>query len=109
VFLNVRGGNWFVEEPYRAQMERWRRWIGENSNGRLLLLDIGSGFNTPGVIRRPMEKLAMHVATARLVRINLRDARVPRELGGRGLSLSAGARETIDAISGCPRGPLPSP
>ena len=109
VFLNVRGGRWFVEEPYQAQMERWRHWINEKSNGRLLLLDIGSGFNTPGVIRRPMEKLAMHVATARLVRINLRDARVPRELGGRGLSLSAGARETIDAISGCPRGPLPSP
>jgi NAD-dependent SIR2 family protein deacetylase len=98
VFLNVRGGRWFVEKPYQAQMERWRHWINEKSNERLLLMDIGSGFNTPGVIRWPMERLALQVPAARLVRINLQDAHVPRELGPRGLSVSAGARETIAAI-----------
>ena len=24
VFMNVRGGDWFLEEPYQHQMERWR-------------------------------------------------------------------------------------
>jgi NAD-dependent SIR2 family protein deacetylase len=99
VFLNVRGGRWFVENPYQAQMERWRRWINGKSNERLLLMDIGSGFNTPGVIRWPMERMALQVPTARLVRINPQDARVPHESGGRGLSLSTGAREAIDAIT----------
>jgi NAD-dependent SIR2 family protein deacetylase len=98
VFLNVRGGRWFVETPYQAQMERWRHWINDESNERLLLLDIGSGFNTPGVIRWPMERMALHLPAARLVRINPQDASVPRELGPRGLSVSAGARETIEAI-----------
>jgi NAD-dependent SIR2 family protein deacetylase len=98
VFMNVRGGRWFVEEPYQEQMERWRRWIAEQSKGRLLLLDIGSGFNTPGVIRWPMERMAMRLPTSRLVRINLHDARVPRALGGRGLSVPAGAREAIEAV-----------
>ena len=27
VFMNVRGGDWFVEEPYQAQMERWRALV----------------------------------------------------------------------------------
>jgi NAD-dependent SIR2 family protein deacetylase len=99
VFLNVRGGRWFVEDPYHVQMEKWRDWISGKSSERLLLMEIGSGFNTPGVIRWPMEQMAMRVPAARLVRINLRDARVPRELGPRGLPVPAGAREAIEAIA----------
>jgi len=99
VFMNVRGGHWFVEEPYQQQLERWHQWIGEKSNERLLLLEIGSGFNTPGVIRWPMERTATRVGSARLVRINLHDARVPRELGERALSVTSGAREAIEAVA----------
>jgi NAD-dependent SIR2 family protein deacetylase len=99
VFMNVRGGHWFVDEPYRQQLERWRQWIGERSNERLLLLEIGSGFNTPGIIRLPMERMAMRVDSARLVRINLHDARVPPELGERALSVPSAAREAIEAVA----------
>ena len=99
VFMNVRGGRWFVEEPYHAQAERWQRWFGGSPNERLLLMEIGAGFNTPGVIRWPMEQIATKLPTARLVRINLRDARVPRELGERALSVSSGAREAIEALA----------
>ena len=98
VFFNVRGGAWFIEEPYYPQMERWRAWLGGKSNERLLLFDIGSGYNTPGVVRWPMEQIAAHVPTARLVRINLHDARVPTALGPRAISVPAGARETVEAI-----------
>jgi NAD-dependent SIR2 family protein deacetylase len=100
VFMNVRGGNWFVEEPYRPQMERWRAWLGGIPPGeRLLLLDVGSGFNTPSVVRWPMERIALRDPEARLVRINLHHAELPRELGSRGVSVAAGARETIAAIA----------
>jgi NAD-dependent SIR2 family protein deacetylase len=98
-FLNVRGGSWFIDEPYHQQRERWRRWIGEDSNERLLLIEIGAGFNTPGVIRWPLEHMAMREPAARLVRVNLHDARVPRELGARALPVQAGAREAIEAIA----------
>lgn len=97
VFLNVRGGAWFVEEPYYPQMERWHAWFGGKSNEHLPLLDVGSGYNTPGIVRWPMEQIAMHVPTARLVRVNLHDARVPSALGPRGVSVPADAREAIVA------------
>ena len=45
-----------------------------------------------------MEQIAAHVPTARLVRINLHDARVPTALGPRALSVPAGAREAVEAI-----------
>ena len=100
VFLNVRGGDWFLEEPYRPQRERWRAWFGGMRPGeRLLLLDVGSGFNTPSVVRWPMERIALRDPEARIVRINLHHADLPRELGGRGLSVAAGAREALAAIA----------
>ena len=100
VFMNVRGGDWFLEAPYRAQMERWRAWFGGiPSRERLLLLDIGSGFNTPSVVRWPMERIALRDPAAKIVRINLHHADLPRELGGRGLSVAAGAREALAAIA----------
>jgi NAD-dependent SIR2 family protein deacetylase len=99
VFLNVRGGDWFLEEPYEAQRERWRAWFGGIPPGeRLLLLDVGSGFNTPSVVRWPMERIALRDPAARIVRINLHNAELPRELGSRGLSVAAGAREALAAI-----------
>ena len=100
VFLNVRGGDWFLGEPYEAQRERWRAWFGGMRPGeRLLLLDVGSGFNTPSVVRWPMERIALRDPEARIVRINLHHADLPRELGVRGLSVAAGARETLAAIA----------
>jgi NAD-dependent SIR2 family protein deacetylase len=99
VFMNVRGGDWFLEEPYRPQMEKWRAWFGGRAPGeRLLLLDVGSGFNTPSVVRWPMEHIALRDPVARIVRINLHHADLPRELDSRGLSVAAGAREALAAI-----------
>jgi NAD-dependent SIR2 family protein deacetylase len=46
VFLNVRGGHWFIDRPYHEQRDRWREWISERADDRVLLIDIGSGFNT---------------------------------------------------------------
>ena len=100
VFLNVRGGDWFIEEPYHPQRERWRAWFGGiSATDRLLLVDIGTGFNTPSVVRWPMERIALRDPAARLVRINLHHADLPRALGPRGLSVAAGAREVIEAIA----------
>jgi len=99
VFLNVRGGDWFVDEPYQPQMARWQDWFrGAASSERLLLVDIGTGFNTPSVVRWPMERIALKEPAARFVRINLHHADLPRSLGRRGLSVAAGAREAIDAV-----------
>jgi NAD-dependent SIR2 family protein deacetylase len=101
VFLNVRGGRWFIDRPYHSQRDRWRQWINERAGGRLLLIDIGSGFNTPGVVRWPLEQMALELPAARLVRINLHDARVPQELKDRALSVTACAREVLDAVAAC--------
>lgn len=90
--LNVRGGDWFIETPYEAQEERFGRWLAQAKRGRLLVLDVGTGFNTPVVIRWPAEEIALESDDAFLVRVNKLHPEVPAELEGRALGVaSAGA------------------
>ena len=99
MFFNVRGGHWFVETPWRRQFEVLRQWLPSASNERLLVLDIGSGFNTPSVVRWPMERTAQTIPTARFVRINRHDPELHVELGARALTIAGGALAVIDAVA----------
>ncbi|MCC7043941.1 MAG: NAD-dependent protein deacetylase of SIR2 family [Acidobacteria bacterium] len=99
MFFNVRGGHWFVETPWRRQFEVLREWLPSASNERLLVLDIGSGFNTPSVVRWPMERTARSVPTSRFVRINRNDPELHVELGARALTVAGGALEVLEAVA----------
>jgi len=98
VFFNVRGGQWFIETPWRRQFEVLREWLPAASNERLLVLDIGSGFNTPAVVRWPMERTARTIPTARFVRINRHDPGLHVDLGARALTVAGGALEVLDLV-----------
>jgi len=98
IFFNVRGGHWFVEDPWRRQFGELSRWIRSASNDRLLVLDIGSGFNTPSVVRWPMERTAEAIPTARFVRINRHDPELHVDLGSRALTVAGGALEVIEEV-----------
>ncbi len=74
---------------------------------RLCILEIGVGFNTPGVIRWPFEKFTRQIPGAKLFRVNrgYRDLRrpgypeVPEELEGRAFSIELDAGLVVDALS----------
>jgi NAD-dependent SIR2 family protein deacetylase len=99
MFFNVRGGRWFVETPWRRQFELLREWVPAASNERLLVLDIGSGFNTPSVVRWPMERTARAISTAHFVRINRNDPELHVEMGARALTVAGGALEVLEAVA----------
>ncbi|MNY11847.1 hypothetical protein D3C86_1448970 [compost metagenome] len=98
MFLNVRGGSWFVEEPYEALSEQFGDWLDDAWGAPLLLLEIGAGFNTPGVIRWPMEQVAQGHPDAHLLRVNPDHPQVPHELSGRATSVRAGGLAFVEAL-----------
>ena len=98
VFLNVRAGGWFVDAPYVPTLQELNKWVCSAGDARTLILDIGSGFNTPSVVRWPMERVSTQLRNARLVRINPDHPEVPSELGERALALGCGAAETLAAV-----------
>ncbi|KAJ1568317.1 hypothetical protein HK096_006913 [Nowakowskiella sp. JEL0078] len=74
VMLNVRGGNWFLEWPYAEQKHRYLNWMNEalaDKNKKTVILEIGVGFNTPSVIRWPMEKFMLKNENVKLIRVNM--------------------------------------
>jgi NAD-dependent SIR2 family protein deacetylase len=98
VFMNVRGGNWFIDDPDEGQKARYIDWLQETLEARLLILEFGVGFNTPGVVRWPMEQITYSHPDATLVRVNSQRPQVPEEIAERSISLENGAREVIDAL-----------
>ena len=98
MFFNVREDATFVEAPYLEQGERCIAWIESAMREPLLILEIGAGFNTPGVVRYPLERLASQHADARFVRINREDATVPASLANRALGIAGDAGEVVASV-----------
>jgi NAD-dependent SIR2 family protein deacetylase len=92
VFLNVRKGPEFLVDGYLPAGRRLQEWLSTTDPASsLLVLDIGSGHNTPGVIRRPMERVAAAHPRGRLARINPQHPEVPAGLGSRALGIATDA------------------
>ncbi|MEJ2154923.1 MAG: hypothetical protein P8X96_06285 [Desulfobacteraceae bacterium] len=98
VFFNLRGGNWFVDAPYTAQRRRYQTWIERNQKRRILLIEIGTGFNTPVWIRWPFEELTLQNPNANLVRINLEESDIPENIRKRSLGFSNRAIDVVSAV-----------
>lgn len=77
VFMNVRGGVWFIDHPYEDQASALTEWLAKVADIRLVVIEIGAGFNTPSVIRTPMETVGTCLPNANFIRINRDHAEGP--------------------------------
>lgn len=69
--MNLRVDDTFVEDfRWHTQARRYTDFVTEASHGRLLLLEFGIGYNTPGIIRLPFEQMAQRFPHTTLVRFN---------------------------------------
>jgi NAD-dependent SIR2 family protein deacetylase len=109
VFLNVRLDDGFVETPWREGADALRRWLGEAARGRVLLLEVGAGYNTPSVVRWPMEQLAAGLPQARLVRVNRDHPGLDHVRGVEALTLPADAGAAVAAFRAACLGPAAGP
>ncbi len=98
VFMNVRGGSWFIEEPYKEQAKRFSEWIQKVNGYQLLVLEIGAGFNTPGVVRWPMEQIVFKFENAHLIRVNLEYPQIPKEITEKSIAFKTRAKIFIDSL-----------
>lgn len=85
---NLRKDEHFVDALHCEGYPRYRDFLERAVGGRLFLLELGVGFNTPGIIRYPFEHLTEKFSGVRLARVNLSRADVPPRLGDRALGLA---------------------
>jgi len=86
---NLRRDARFVEEPWMEKQGDFADFVNHSTGGRLVLLELGVGFNTPSVIRWPFERITAQHPQATLIRINLDDARVPGKIAAKSIGFQA--------------------
>ena len=67
---NLRMDNTFVGTPHMKKQKNYYDFINHSENGQLTLIELGVGFNTPGIIRFPFEEITTRHPKAELIRIN---------------------------------------
>ena len=69
--LNLRKDNYFVEDAKWHEMnDNYSNFLNK-IDGKFVFLEIGVGFNTPGIIRYPFEQMTYNNDDATLIRLNL--------------------------------------
>jgi NAD-dependent SIR2 family protein deacetylase len=67
---NIRKDANFVEEPWMEKYVDLEDFLAKSKSGKLVILELGAGFNTPSIIRFPFEKTAATYSKSFLIRVN---------------------------------------
>ena len=79
---NLRADDTFVEDDgWRAAAARYADFLRRTEKARTLFLDLGSGWNTPGIFKVPFWKMTLRRPAARYACLNLEPNQIPAELG----------------------------
>lgn len=68
---NLRKDQYFIEdEDWFKAHNRYSAFMDEIDGRKIVLLELGVGFNTPGIIRYPFERMAYRNPNATIIRLN---------------------------------------
>ena len=93
---NLRTDGTFVEDAgWHAACARYEQFLRASEGKKLLLLELGVGMNTPGIIKYPFWQMAERRASARYVCINAAEAYAPAAIASRSLCI----KEDLNILS----------
>ena len=79
--MNLRSDDKFVEdEGWHEAAERYESFMRTRGNGRILFLELGVGYNTPGIIKYPFWRMTAQNRAAVYACINYGEAVCPTEI-----------------------------
>ncbi|OHS99193.1 NAD-dependent protein deacetylase, SIR2 family [Tritrichomonas foetus] len=80
---NLRSDSHFVEGPHMKNYHLLNEFINRHKNDKVVILELGVGFNSPGLIRFPFDNLVYKNKNWNMIRINLTDPQTPVEIRDR--------------------------
>ena len=86
--MNLRSDGRFVEdEGWHLAAERYRDFIRTRKNLRILFLELGVGYNTPGIIKYPFWQMTTANPEAVYACVNNGEAVCPKEIAGQSICI----------------------
>ncbi|MDE7390511.1 MAG: hypothetical protein K2M82_06200 [Lachnospiraceae bacterium] len=97
--MNLRSDDKFVEdEGWHRAAERYDNFLRTRRNMRVLFLELGVGYNTPGIIKYPFWRMTAQNPNAMYVCINKGDAVCSKEIKQQAICIDGDIGEVLDRI-----------
>lgn len=79
--MNLRADDTFVEDQgWHQAAERYQNFLRTKGNGKVLFLELGVGYNTPGIIKYPFWQMTAGNSQAAYACINYGEAVCPEKI-----------------------------
>ena len=97
--MNLRADNTFVEDAgWHAAAERYSEFLRRHKGMKVLLWELGVGYNTPGIIKYPFWKIAAQNAKAVYACINFGQSACPSEIEKQSICIDGDVGETLEQL-----------
>ncbi|MCR5079047.1 MAG: Sir2 silent information regulator family NAD-dependent deacetylase [Bacilli bacterium] len=98
--MNLRSDDTFVEdEGWHKAAGRYMAFLERAKKGKTLLIELGVGFNTPGIIKYPFMRFVYENKATHYVVINKGNNVVPKEIEDRSILLDMDILKAIGELS----------
>nr|WP_294464713.1 Sir2 silent information regulator family NAD-dependent deacetylase [uncultured Sellimonas sp.] len=97
--MNLRADDTFVEdEGWRRAAERYADFLRRHQNGNVLFLELGVGYNTPGIIKYPFWQKTYQNPEAVYASVNLGEAAVPEPIADRSICIDGDIGAVLEKL-----------
>lgn len=97
--MNLRSDNRFVEdEGWHMAAERYNRFIQTSKKMHVLFLELGVGYNTPGIIKYPFWQMTAQNPGAVYACINYGEAVCPKEIEKQAVCISSDIGKVLENL-----------
>ena len=98
--MNLRSDQTFVEDDgWHQAAERYERFIQEHKKQKIVFLELGVGYNTPGIIKYPFWQMTAKNINATYACINQGQAVCPQEIEKQSICMDADIGQVLQNLS----------
>ena len=97
--MNLRADDSFVEdEGWHQAAKRYQDFLRTRTGRKVLYLELGVGYNTPGIIKYPFWQMTQANSAATYACINFGQAIAPREIQAQSICINADIGDVLKAL-----------
>ena len=97
--MNLRADDTFVEdEGWHRAAERYHDFLRTRENGKVLFLELGVGYNTPGIIKYPFWQMTAKNRQATYACINYGEAVCPEEIEAQSICIDGDIGKVLSCL-----------
>ena len=97
--MNLRADDSFVEDAgWHDAAGRYSEFLRRHAGTRTLFLELGTGYNTPGIIKYPFWRMTAQWPDAQYACVNLGEATAPGEIVQKSICINGDADAVISAL-----------